>query len=152
MYEVDEDGSVYSLKYGEPRRLRPSKANRGIRYHRVSLSKKGVSAAKLVHRLVAFAFLGAPTQGQEVRHLDGNPDNNAASNLAWGTRSENMMDAVRHGTHSSNREKTHCKQGHEFTPENTMARAGIPNGRMCRTCKREWKNAWAARKRDERSG
>jgi hypothetical protein len=31
-----------------------------------------------------------------------------------------------------NREKTHCKRNHEFTPENTMVTA---TGRQCRTCK-----------------
>ncbi len=32
--------------------------------------------------------------------------------------------------------KTHCKNGHEFTPENTIVkkRDGIPIGRNCRTC------------------
>lgn len=29
--------------------------------------------------------------------------------------------------------KTHCKRGHEYTPENTIR---VPNGRACRTCKR----------------
>jgi hypothetical protein len=33
-----------------------------------------------------------------------------------------------------NREKTHCKRGHEFTPENTYAKDG--KYRQCRTCQR----------------
>lgn len=51
-----------------------------------------------VHILVAEAFLGPRPEGQEIRHLDGNSLNNYASNLAYGTRSENILDAVRHGT------------------------------------------------------
>ncbi len=31
--------------------------------------------------------------------------------------------------------KTHCPQGHEYTPENTYNRKDRP-GRMCRTCMR----------------
>lgn len=33
----------------------------------------------------------------ETRHLDGDPGNNALSNLCWGTRQENAQDKVRHG-------------------------------------------------------
>ncbi len=35
---------------------------------------------------------------------------------------------------SSNGTKTHCKRGHEFTPENTGQQG--PNFRFCRICKR----------------
>lgn len=79
-----------------------------------------------VHRLVAAAFLGEPRDGEEVRHLDNTPANNAAKNLAWGTRSQNVLDlrSVR----------THCPQGHEFTPANTRIQT---NGwRRCRACKK----------------
>jgi hypothetical protein len=46
-----------------------------------------------------FAFIGPPpTTKHEVRHLDGNPGNNALSNLCWGTHTENMQDKSLHGT------------------------------------------------------
>jgi hypothetical protein len=51
-----------------------------------------------VHRLVAEAFIGPIPAGLDVRHLDGNPKNNRVGNLAFGTRRENMADAVAHGT------------------------------------------------------
>lgn len=50
-----------------------------------------------VHRLVCEAFHG-PSLGREVRHKDGVRTNAKASNLRWGTSSENREDARRHGT------------------------------------------------------
>jgi hypothetical protein len=54
---------------------------------------------KSIHQLVAGAFIGPRPVGYETRHMDGNPTNNVVSNLAYGTKSDNSMDAVRHGTH-----------------------------------------------------
>lgn len=51
-----------------------------------------------IHALVCEAFHGPRPTGLEVRHLDGDRHNNAASNLAWGTRSENHSDKHHHGT------------------------------------------------------
>lgn len=51
----------------------------------------------LVHQLVAATFLGPRPEGQEVRHLDGNPLNNTVDNLAYGTRTENIIDVMRIG-------------------------------------------------------
>lgn len=47
-----------------------------------------------VHRIQAYQKYGDAlfTPGLEVRHLDNNRLNNAASNIAIGTHSENMMD------------------------------------------------------------
>lgn len=54
----------------------------------------------LVHRLVAAAFLGPPPRNKpHVAHLDGDPTNNAASNLAYKSARENCDDKRRHGTH-----------------------------------------------------
>lgn len=52
-----------------------------------------------VHSLVALAFIGALPDGLQVRHLDGNPANNAPTNLAHGTGKENAADRERHGNH-----------------------------------------------------
>ena len=45
-----------------------------------------------------WAFVGQQAKGVEVRHLDGNPRNNTLSNLAYGTKSDNMQDAAKQGT------------------------------------------------------
>lgn len=52
-----------------------------------------------IHQAVCRAFHG-PKPGPEyqVRHLDGDRNNNRADNLAWGTKAENEADKVRHGT------------------------------------------------------
>lgn len=55
-----------------------------------------------VHILVAEGFIGKkPFPGAHVRHLDGNPSNNAVTNLAWGTAMQNEEDKRRHGTWES---------------------------------------------------
>lgn len=51
-----------------------------------------------VHRLVATAFVPNPNCLPCVRHLDGNPGNNHADNLAWGSYKQNEHDKKRHGT------------------------------------------------------
>lgn len=60
--------------------------------------QQGDCKTTLVHRIVCKAFHGDPPSSDhaDVRHLDGNKKNNRADNLAWGTRSENMLDVVKH--------------------------------------------------------
>jgi hypothetical protein len=53
------------------------------------------------------------------------------------------------GADHPNTQKTHCKYGHEFTPENTMAVPGW-NGagaRRCRICSNKRSNESHARRR-----
>jgi hypothetical protein len=69
----------------------PSSGN----YHTVKLPKGTVRR----HTLVLETYGGlAPFVGAEVRHKDGNPLNDAPTNLEWGTRAQNAGDAIRHGT------------------------------------------------------
>lgn len=50
------------------------------------------------------------------------------------TQTENVRRGV--SPSAQNFRKTHCKRGHEFTPENTYVWSGQA-GRNCRTCRRE---------------
>lgn len=59
----------------------------------------GGSRRTYVHILVAEAFHGPkPFPEAVVRHLDGNTNNNKATNLRWGTHLENEQDKHAHGT------------------------------------------------------
>lgn len=114
--------------------LKPGVDNVGG-YHRVGLCVDGKQIGRTVHSLVAETFHGPCPPGMEVRHLDGDPGNNRASNLVWGTRVENMADVIRHGR---NREmnKTHCKYGHLLAPPNLVPSQVRHGRRVCLACSR----------------
>ena len=50
-----------------------------------------------VHQLVARTFLGPQPPNTDVRHLNGNPQDNRPENLLYGTRTENILDVFRQG-------------------------------------------------------
>lgn len=56
-----------------------------------------------VHRLVACAWVPNPNDLRVVVHLDGDPKNNHATNLRWGTQRQNMQNrtANKKDTYSS---------------------------------------------------
>lgn len=85
------------------------------------------------HRAVLEAFVGPAPAGHECCHRDGDPGNNSVENLYWGTRSDNMRDAVRHGTHNNAR-KVQCKQGHPLSGDNLIEKKH--GNRACRECHR----------------
>lgn len=67
-------------------------------YRKVSLSRDGKSHTRLISRLVAAAFIGPRPAGQVVRHRDGQNGHDVATNLRYGTPSENELDKREHGT------------------------------------------------------
>lgn len=88
-YEVSSQGEVRNKQTG--RVLRPGRCKSG---HRNVVLGRGNN--RLVHRLVAEAFCGPCPVGLEVRHLNGDPADNRAENLAYGTRAENSQDKSFH--------------------------------------------------------
>lgn len=100
-YQVDENGSVYSLdrqvKRGASKlfvkgvKLKNYKAKNG--YYVVNLNKDGVVSQRYVHSLVAQSFLGEQKKGITVNHKDGNKLNNHVDNLEYCTYSENNIHA-----------------------------------------------------------
>ena len=97
-YQISTFGRVRSFinnshqKYKTPKILQDS-VNKG--YHFVRLQKNGQIKNKLVHRLVAEAFLPNPNSKLEVNHKDGNKSNNHVLNLEWATHSENVSHMYR---------------------------------------------------------
>ena len=95
-YYVNDDGKIKSTKGTIERILKAKVSKQG--YPVVNLTqrigrKKTVTGP--IHTLVAFAFLGSPptpygkAKGcSVVRHIDGNKQNNKASNLKWIKRSQ----------------------------------------------------------------
>lgn len=143
LYEVSDRGEVRSVERQLPdgrhvqgfllsqNRVGPDRS-----YFAVHLYRDNHRRARRVAGIVAEVFLGPCPPGHEVRHMNGNSFDNRATNLAYGTSSQNHLDQVRHGTHPQ-ASKTHCPQGHEYTPENTYRKPSAPNARRCRTCRRE---------------
>lgn len=85
-----------------------------------------------VNVLMLEAFIGPRPEGMVARHRNDVPGDNRLENLLWGTQSQNRHDSVRNGGHGYAK-RTHCKNGHEFTPENTYIRTGGARG--CRQCR-----------------
>lgn len=52
---------------------------------------------RYLHHLVLEAFVGPRPRGQVGRHLNDLPEDNRLSNLAWGTRAQNVEDGKRNG-------------------------------------------------------
>lgn len=94
LYEVSDQGRVRSFARSvSGRLLKPGKASNG--YFTVCL---GRGKSRTLHSLVAEAFIGPKPIGQEVLHEDGTRTNNCVSNLRYGTRADNIRDAVKQGT------------------------------------------------------
>ena len=97
-YEVSDEGQVRHKRTQRLKKLQPS--NCGGNYLSVQLwdttTKRGKSYK--VHWLVLLAFVGPKEDGMVIRHIDGDPLNNALTNLKYGTYSENAQDSLSHGT------------------------------------------------------
>lgn len=141
LYEVSDQGRIKSLekkvfyKDGRvrtnPERIRDPKPGPNGRFQLKMVHPDKPDKNLLLHRMVLEAFVGPCPEGMECLHKNDNPEDNRLVNLRWGTRSENQLDRVKNGGHH-NASKTHCKRGHEFTPENTRIRT--TGFRNCRTC------------------
>jgi DNA-binding XRE family transcriptional regulator len=98
-YTATAHGRVISYRSGTRRELSP-RTHKGYRYVNVRRGVGRATAAQVsVHSLILLAFVGPkPTPAHECRHLNGDAQDNRASNLLWGTSAENAADCTRHGT------------------------------------------------------
>lgn len=142
-YEVSSLGRVRSTKFNFPRIISMAPSRGG--YLRVRLWSGNRARQVLVAGLVAEAFLGPRPDGQEVRHYNDDKSNNTVANLLYGTRSQNIYDAVRNGTQAQVA-KTHCPHGHPYDAANTrIRREGWRTCRACQNARQREARARAAR-------
>ena len=147
-YEVSSLGQVRSTDRVVPAKNGSTAVRRGKvlspATHRGYLAVRLRNASRdrtvKVHTLVLEAFVGPKPDGLEARHLNGNSTDNRADNLVWGTRSENNLDRVAHGTHQHAIKQT-CPKGHEYDYIDPKG------GRRCKTCRAEQLQAFYARRR-----
>lgn len=140
LYSVSDQGRVKSehrvivqsngiRRVVRERILQPAPDSHG--HLHVVLYRGGRGTTVKVHLLVLASFVGPRPPGLDGLHWDDVPDNNALLNLRYGSPSENRHDQVRNGGHHQ-ANKTHCVNGHAFTPENTIVRRN--GNRDCRPC------------------
>lgn len=108
LYSVSRDGRIYSeertartrgdvQRRVPPREMARMRLNSGNGYERLQLYRDGQYHNRLVHRLVAEAFIPNPDGLPEVNHKDGDKRNNHVSNLEWASRRSNLEHARRTG-------------------------------------------------------
>lgn len=90
LYLISQNGDIYSLATNKI--MSSHYLSNG--YKQLRLTKDKVHKHKLVHRLLAEAFIPNPENKPCIDHIDGNPRNNSLSNLRWCTYKENWNNPI----------------------------------------------------------
>ncbi len=102
---------------------------------------KQPNGAQLVHRIVYELMVGPIAAGLTLDHLCRNRACCNPGHLEPKTIKDNVL--AGEGACAKHARKTHCKRGHEFTPENTGKAS--KGGRYCIICSRAAAKAQRAR-------
>lgn len=97
------------------------------------------------HRLSYAWLVGETEPDLQLDHVCRNPSCVNPAHLEPVTNRENGLRGVSFA--AENAKKTHCKHGHEFTPENTARDAR--GWRICRACRQRRNDASNAKRRTE---
>lgn len=111
LYSASNTGLIRAeerlIEYGDHRlnRTSPQRIKKQTMYSKKYYKVTITSARKImrqvgVHRLVCWAFIGPQAEDIEVRHINGNGLDNRIENLCYGTKSDNMRDAIEDRTFS----------------------------------------------------
>ena len=114
----DED-KIFNENIGRIMKIGVDKSN----YKKIRLMTTNGKRTCKIHILKARAFIYGPNPlgATLVRHLDDCKTNNALTNLAWGTRSDNAQDAIRNGNFNYEAVVKNCAK--------TGAKTGAKNGK-----------------------
>ena len=98
IFEVSDKGNLKRLlENGKERILKGYENCNG--YRATVLCVNHVPKSKLIHRLVAEAFIPNPDNLPQINHIDGNKKNNSVENLEWCDSKHNINHAWSNGLH-----------------------------------------------------
>lgn len=102
-YFIRDDGKVFSSNHSKPGKLKERKISKDKKtgYSLIHFSVNNKSYTKLVHRLVAEAFIPNLENKPEVNHKNGKKNDNDVTNLEWATEKENIQHAYKLGLNKS---------------------------------------------------
>lgn len=141
IYEVSSMGRVRSLDRAVRTKGGATAIRKGIILKRtihpsgymvVGFTVGGRTKQCLVHRIVAFSFIGDPaTPEMEACHNDGDRTNCELRNVRWDTKVGNAADKVAHGTNnrgSTNARATINEEGVDHVIE--LTKGGLTQGQI----------------------
>lgn len=97
---------------------------------------RGIKKLKVAHRASYEIHFGPIPPGMLVCHRCDNRSCVRPDHLFLGTHIDNMRDKYSKGRDQSQKQ-THCRKGHEYTPDNLINYLKIRGLRVCKICKRE---------------